>query len=60
MTDERKGASLWARALAYALAALVAVIAPMAMIALAVRALRLLAWGLAWLVSLAWGGGVAL
>lgn len=60
MTDEREGAPLWARALAYALVVLMVVITLATMAALAVWALRLLAEGLVWLMSLAWGGGVAL
>lgn len=56
MTDEGKGSPPWVRALACALAVMVVAI----VVALAVRALRLLAWGLMWLASLAWGGGVAL
>lgn len=60
MTDEGKGSPPWVRALACALAVMVVAIAPAIVVALAVRALRLLAWGLMWLASLAWGGGVAL
>lgn len=58
MTDERKGAPLWARALAYALVVLMVVTALATMAALAVWALHLLIEGLVWLTSLAWGGGV--
>lgn len=55
MTDEGGGgAPLWARVLVCALVAL------MIAMALAVWALRLLAEGLVWLTSMAWGGGVAL
>lgn len=57
MTDEREGAPLWARALAYALVVLMVVTALVIVAALAVWALHLLIEGLAWLTSLAWGGG---
>lgn len=60
MTDEREGAPLWARALACALVALMVLITLALMAALAVWAVRLLAEGMVWLMSLAWGGGVAL
>lgn len=56
MTDEREDAPLWARALM----ALTVAITLTIMAALAVWAVRLLIEGLAWLISLAWGGGVAL
>lgn len=61
MTDEGEGegAPLWVRALAYALVTLTVVITLALMAALAVWAVRLLIEGLAWLISLAWGGGVA-
>lgn len=57
MTDEREGAPLWARVLACALMVLITLAL---MAAMAVWAVRLLIEGLAWLISLAWGGGVAL
>lgn len=60
MTDEREGAPLWARALACALVTLMVVTALAVMAALAVWAVRLLAEGLVWLASLAWGGGAAI
>lgn len=60
MTNEREDAPLWARALACTLVALMVVTALAVMAALAVWAVRLLAEGLVWLVSLAWGGGAAL
>ena len=60
MTDEREGAPLWARVLACALVALMVLITLALMAAMAVWAMRLLIEGLAWLISLAWGGGVAL
>ena len=61
MTDEGGGsAPLWARVLVCALVALIAATALMIAMALAVWALRLLAEGLVWLTSMAWGGGVAL
>ena len=60
MTDEREGAPLWVRALAYALVALMVLITLALMAALAVWAVRLLIEGLVWLISLAPGGGVAL
>lgn len=60
MTDEREGAPLWARVLACALVALMVLITLALMTALAVWAVRLLIEGLVWLISLAWGGGVAL
>lgn len=60
MTDEREGAPLWTRALAYTLVALMAVITLATMAALAMWALRLLAEGLVWLTSLALGGGATL
>lgn len=59
MTDEREGAPLWARILAYALVALMVVIVLATMAALAVWAVRLLIEGMVWLISLALGGGVA-
>ena len=59
MTDEREGAPLWARALAYAVVALMAAIVLATMAALAVWAVRLLVEGLVWMIPLAWGGGVA-
>ena len=60
MTDEREGAPLWVRALACALVALMVLTTLALMAALAVWAVRLLIEGLVWLISLAWGGGVAL
>ena len=61
MTDKGGGgAPLWARVLVCALVALIAAAALMIAMALAVWALRLLAEGLVWLTSMAWGGGVAL
>lgn len=60
MTDEREGAPLWVRVLACALVALMALITLALMAAMAVWAVRLLIEGLAWLISLALGGGVAL
>lgn len=59
MTYEREDAPLWARILACALVALIAVITLTIMAALAVWAVRLLIEGLVWLISLVWGGGVA-
>lgn len=53
-------APLWARALACTLAALVVAVAPVIVVALIAWAVRLLAEGLVWVVSLAWGVGVAL
>lgn len=60
MTDEREGAPLWARALACALVALMALTTLALMAALAVWAARLLIEGLARLISMTLGGGVAL
>lgn len=56
MTDEREGAPLWVGALV----ALMVLITLALMAALAVRAVRPLIEGLAWLISLALGGGAAL
>ena len=60
MTDEREGAPLRARVLACALVALMVLITLALRAAMAVWAMRLLIEGLAWLILLAWGGGVAL
>ena len=60
MTNEREGAPLWPRVLACALVVLMVMITLTIMAALAVWAVRLLAEGLVWLMSLAWGGGAAL
>lgn len=54
--DEREGAPLWAR-----LVACVVVGTALALMAAPdVWAVRLLIEGLVWLISLVWGGGVAL
>lgn len=59
MTDEGEGVPLWVRILACAPWALMVLITLTTMAALAIWAVRLLIEGLAWLISLAWGGGVA-
>ena len=60
MTYNREDAPLWVRALACTLATLVVAIASVAVVALIAWAVHLVAGGLMWLVSLAWGGGAAL
>lgn len=59
MTYNREDYPLWIRALACTLAALVAAIVSVAAVALIAWAVRLLAGGLMWLVSLVLVGGVA-
>lgn len=56
MTDEREGAPLWVRALAYALVALMVLITLALAAVLDVWAMRSLIEGLVWLISLALGG----
>lgn len=59
MTYNMEDAPLWARALACTLAALVVAIVPVIVVVLVAWAVRPLAEGLVWLVSLVWIGGVA-